>query len=263
MSSHARSSTPEKIKSAKTENRKESHFHALLISFKKKPATSTITVSLLLTLIIAFVAAIPHQNWLSMLITLAIAILIAIPMWFERWSKIVLPAGLQIFLVCFVYATLFLGDAQRYYYKYFWWDTVLHTSSGLGFGIAGFLLLYIIYKSGKTKATPAILAMFAFCFAVAVGTVWEVFEFVMDTMFGFNMQGDSLFDTMKDLIVDSIGGLVAAVMGYLYLKRKTNTLGFSSMMNEFKRNNPRLFPRLSRRIRFAHRLRADKSANQR
>ena len=67
--------------------------------------------------------------------------------------------------------------------------------------------------------SPVFIAVFAFCFALALGAVWEIYEFTMDSVFGTNMQkymldnGTALIgqaalqDTMKDIIVDAIGAL--------------------------------------------------------
>ena len=64
--------------------------------------------------------------------------------------------------------------------------------------------------------SPVFIAVFAFCFALAMGAVWEIYEFTMDSVFGTNMQkymldnGTALIgqaalqDTMKDIIVDAI-----------------------------------------------------------
>jgi uncharacterized membrane protein YjdF len=58
---------------------------------------------------------------------------------------------------------------------------------------------------------PGFVALFAFVFAIALGTLWEIFEFAMDQIFGLEMQkpmfGDpsGLTDTMWDMIVNAIG----------------------------------------------------------
>ena len=61
--------------------------------------------------------------------------------------------------------------------------------------------------------SPVFIAVFAFCFALALGAVWEIYEFTMDSVFGTNMQkymldnGTALIgqaalqDTMKDISV--------------------------------------------------------------
>ena len=64
-------------------------------------------------------------------------------------------------------------------------------------------------------APPLLLATMAFSFAVSIGTLWEIFEFGMDILFGLSMQKSGVIDMMGDLIVDAIG----AGAGYWYLKR--------------------------------------------
>ena len=120
----------------------------------------------------------------------------------------------------------------------------MHTGAGLAFGIIGFIILYVLYKTDKVKTNPKTIAMFSFAFALALGALWEIVEFTMDSTLGpisngVFMQG-SLHDTMWDLIVDSLGALFSAVMGYFYLE-KDSGIFVKSMVKEFKKKNPRFF----------------------
>ena len=84
--------------------------------------------------------------------------------------------------------------------------------------------------------SPVFMALFAFCFAVSVGVLWEIYEYAFDGLLGLNMQKfmladgtllvgrEALDDTMKDIIIDVFGSLAAAVVGYVSIKRqKKNT----------------------------------------
>jgi uncharacterized membrane protein YjdF len=218
--------------------------NAIKKEIKKYPKRSTLTLILLFTLIIAFFGALIQLNWLSMLIIVVISILICLPMIIGKLSKIDIPLSLELFAVLFIYATLFLGDLKNYYATYWWWDILLHLSSGLAFGIIGFLILYLLYRTEKIKTSPKMVAMFSFTFALAIGLLWEIFEFSMDYVLGTDWQSSmgvcSLTDTMKDFIADSIGALFSAVMGYLYLKKDSGIV-VKQMAKEFKKDNPRLF----------------------
>ena len=83
---------------------------------------------------------------------------------------------------------------------------------------------------------------------LAVGALWEVFEFAMDELVGMNMQtpflGDpsGLTDTMWDLIVDALGALTIALAGYLYMKRGMTSI-IERWIQRFIAGNPRLFKR--------------------
>lgn len=213
------------------------------------PKRSTLALILLFTLAVAFLEALRQFNLVSMLMIFIIGLMICLPMVIGRLSKIDIPLPLELFAVLFIYATLFLGELKNYYATYWWWDVLLHFSSGLAFGVIGFIILYILYKTEKVKTSPKVVAVFTFAFALAIGALWEIVEFSIDSAFGpisnhaymqTRVNGCGLTDTMKDLIDDSIGGLFAAVMGYLYLKKDTGIL-VKSMTKEFKKDNPKFF----------------------
>lgn len=96
---------------------------------------------------------------------------------------------------------------------------------------------------------PGFVALFAFVFAVALGALWEVFEFAMDSLFGMNMQkailGDpsGLTDTMWDLIVDAAGALVIAVLGRQWLRTAGTDSFLEAWIDRFIEDNPQLFGR--------------------
>ena len=49
------------------------------------------------------------------------------------------------------------------------------------------------------------MALFSFCFAITMGTIWEIYEFGLDQVFGLYMQRSGIVDTMTDLMVDTVG----------------------------------------------------------
>ena len=112
----------------------------------------------------------------------------------------------------------------------------------MGFGLIGFIFVFILFEGDKYAAPHWALALIAFCIAITIGTLWEVFEFAMDQVFGMNMQKSGLIDTMWDLIVDIIGAGVGAASGYGYLKGRSRH-GLPGMISEFVAKNRRLFRR--------------------
>jgi hypothetical protein len=137
---------------------------------------------------------------------------------------------------------VFLGEVHNFYERFWWWDTMMHGGSAIGFGLIGFILVFMMFQGDRFAAPPLAVAFFAFCFALSIGTLWEVFEFAMDHFFGLNMQKSGLVDTMSDLIVDAVGALIGAGAGFGYLKGRAKG-GLSSLLDEFVRTNPRLFRR--------------------
>lgn len=198
------------------------------------------TVFIQVTLVVAIISAIFTQSWFALLMSVLTLALVFVPGLIEDRYDIHLPVEFEIVAVVFIYASIFLGEVQGYYSTFAWWDAVLHGASAVALGFVGFAILFILDQTSKIRASPSTLAMFTFAFAVSIGAVWEIFEFAVDQIFGANMQKSGLVDTMWDLIVDSIGASIAAIAGYFYLKRG-KTLVFSTMIERFITENPRLF----------------------
>jgi uncharacterized membrane protein YjdF len=93
---------------------------------------------------------------------------------------------------------------------------------------------------------PGFLALFALFFAVAVGALWEIFEFAMDQWFGTNMQpatpGDpsGLTDTIHDLIVDTVGAAIVSLAGWRYMVR-ARASRVDGWAKRFIERNPQIF----------------------
>lgn len=164
----------------------------------------------------------------------------------ERRYRIEIPLELEVFMALFLVASLFLGEVGGFYGRFWWWDLFLHASSAIVFGFVGFLILYVLYYQRKLETSPLIIAIFSFSFAMMIGAVWEIFEFSMDRLFGFNMQRGSLQDTMSDLIVDALGGLLTAGIGYSYINKQRGSL-LHRVVRKFLRDNPRFGRRLERK----------------
>lgn len=210
-----------------------------------------ITIALQLILLAEALLALWGQRWFTAFLSAMIIAITFFPVLFERRFQIHIPPELQLAAIAFVFASLFLGEIHDYYNRFWWWDMALHTMSGFLLGILGFLLVHIMNETEKIQVhmNPGFVAFFAFMFALGVGALWEIFEFAMDSVFGMNMQkpmlGDpsGLTDTMWDLIVDSIGALVIAILGWRYLKNPEAKSFLERWIDGFVERNPRLFRR--------------------
>lgn len=64
--------------------------------------------------------------------------------------------------------------------------------------------------------------LFSFCFTLACGVLWEIYEFFLDTFFAMNTQstdiGTGVTDTMLDLIVATVAAFLTDTVIYLYLR---------------------------------------------
>ncbi|WP_211221950.1 hypothetical protein [Lacticigenium naphthae] len=158
-------------------------------------------------------------------------IVIFIPSKIERKYSIDIPDIMEIIFFLFLFAAIYLGEVRNFYFRVPHWDSVLHGFSALMLGALGFLLVNYINDTGilDVRLSPFFVALFAFNFTVTVGVIWEIYEFLADGILQTNMQKfitaegeiligrEALTDTMKDLIVDAVGGFVVAAGGYFAL----------------------------------------------
>jgi len=160
------------------------------------------------------------------------------------------PNSFMAAIVAFIFATLFLGEANNFYERYWWWDVMLHAGSAMGFGLIGFIAMFMLFQGDRYVAPPLAIGLFAFCFAVTIGALWEIFEYAMDVNFGLNMQKNGLQDTMWDLVLDAGGGLIGAGSGVIYLYREGEGSGpLARLIREFIRLNRSYFRRFRRERR--------------
>lgn len=201
-------------------------------------------------LAVALVAALVEARWSLAFVSVSTFALSMVPVLVQRRLGIRLPVRFFGWIVVFVFATIFLGEAFDFYGRFWWWDVVLHGGSALAFGLIGFLFVFMLFEGDRYAAPAGAVAFMSFCFALTIGALWEIFEFAMDQTFGLNMQKTGLMDTMWDLIVDTIGAAVGAAAGYSYLRGR-HLGGLTAPLREFIAQNRWLYRkrRLFRRRR--------------
>jgi len=188
-----------------------------------------------------------------------IAILIfLVPLLNGKKKRMALPPIFQIIIFIFIFASMYLGEIFHFYYRYSWWDTIVHITSAPVMGYAGFMMVYTLNRDKEIhrKLSPFFIALFAFCFSTMIGVAWEIFEYAADAIAGANMQKArnleelygyfdtrlGVLDTMEDLIVNAIGAFVVSVVGYIHLKRKGGQNNvFWKAKDQFIDDNPEFF----------------------
>ncbi len=150
------------------------------------------------------------------------------------------PPLSQTMLNVIIFIGIVIGSYGGWFDKYTWFDEVMHVSSGLACAVFGYDFAVIIQrKKGQCAATLA--AIFALMFALSIAVGWEFYEFLMDTLHGTNLQlakpGEEtamfdiakyrneygylgLFDTMTDMMMNTIGGLAGMIFMIVYRNRK-------------------------------------------
>jgi hypothetical protein len=204
----------------------------------------TITYVMQVLLGVGLVLFLLRRNWENAFLTAVVIALTLVPALLSRRYGVIIPPEFELVAVLFNFLSLFLGSALDFYYRFWWWDLVLHAASGFLLGIIGFVALFVLNQTDRVRPAmkPGFIAFFGVTFAVTLGVFWEIFEFACDQMWPYlNMQTveTGVVDTMIDLIVDTIGAVIVAVMGYAYLK--TGRYSFiADAVRKFVRKNPRL-----------------------
>ena len=171
------------------------------------------------------ISALIQGQRLLVLSGIVVLLLTFTPALLERKLRVALPVEFTLLTCAFLFASFALGEAGDFYERFWWWDLLLHGVSAMITGIIGFLSIYVFYMTHRIRVEPIYVAVLTFGLAVAVGTLWEIFEFLADWSLGLNMQKSGLVDTMTDLMINAAGAIVAATMGYLYVKNGDSLLG--------------------------------------
>jgi hypothetical protein len=222
-----------------------------------------IKLGLQLALLVGLAIELYEAQWMNAALVLGILVVTFLPRVLARGLELSVPPQLELMAIGFVFASVFLGETRDFYGRFWWWDVLLHATSGGLLGALGFLLVYVLNETPRIelRMRPRFLAFFAFCFAVTIGTAWEIFEFGMDRVFGTTMQKPTLrdpsglTDTMEDLIVDAIGAGIVVVLGHRSVRRGVDSWT-ARVIDRFVAANPRLFPERSRRRRIGAGIRA-------
>jgi hypothetical protein len=117
-------------------------------------------------------------------------ILFFLPSIFQKQIKMTYNTdGMQIMFVLFLFAAIILGEVQNFYRRFRYWDTLLHTFSGVMLGAFGFSFIDILNdnKEIKIELSAKFVSVFSFCFAITIDTFWEILEFAMDLLMDLNM----------------------------------------------------------------------------
>jgi len=187
-------------------------------------------------------------RWSLAFVSLATLALSCAPSLLANRLSITLPMPLVLGIIAFIFGSIFLGEAFDFYERVWWWDLALHALSAIGFGLIGFLFTLMLFEGDRFAAPHWALTFIAFCIAITVGAMWEIFEFGMDQIFGFSMQKNGLVDTMEDLMIDAVGGALGALSGFLYLKGSRRGL-FSGLISQFVALNKRLYLKSRNKLR--------------
>ncbi|MBI5599381.1 MAG: hypothetical protein HY890_06550 [Deltaproteobacteria bacterium] len=138
----------------------------------------------------------------------------------EKNFRIQLPFELDLLITLALFLHTFFGEWLRFYERVEGWDKFLHLYGTAVTALYAFIVVYSFHYTRKLRLTLPFIGLFTIVFAMALGAMWEIFEFAVDSLFAKSMQ-NGLSDTMWDMIYDFIGGAVVSVLGMLYVRYST------------------------------------------
>ncbi len=150
------------------------------------------------------------------------------------------PPLSQTMLNFIIFSGIVFGSYLGLFDKLWWFDNYSHILSGFVCAVFGYDFAVIIQrKKGQCAATLA--AIFSLMFALSIAVGWEFYEFLMDTLHGTNLQLAKkgaetdlfdlskyhneygylgLVDTMTDMMMNAIGGIVGMIFMIILRNRK-------------------------------------------
>lgn len=131
-------------------------------------------------------------------------VLLFVPSIFQVKFQIEIPKGMEITILCFIYAAVILGEINAFYIAIPFWDTMLHTLNGFLCAAVGLSLVSLLNDNQKIAfhLSPFYLAVTAFCFSMTVGVMWEFCECFADLYLGTDAQKDWIVNSFQSVKLD-------------------------------------------------------------
>lgn len=172
--------------------------------------------------IVAVLAAGIYRGNTGVIVNAAVSLGITfLPAYLERDLNVEIDPFLALWLTSAVFLHAFgtLGP----YKSLWWWDHLTHTLSSSVVAAAGYTVFRSIDEHyDEVHFPPKLFFVFILLFVVAFGVIWELLEFGISGL--ADLLGSKtvltqygLEDTMKDLIFDTVGGIIVAAFGEAYL----------------------------------------------
>lgn len=126
------------------------------------------------------------------------------------------PIVLVIFLVMIALVNALAGE-YFWYWQMRWFDMPMHFAGGAW--IAGVVIWWKFFSESPTPAQIPFtrLVLWGIGGALVVGLGWEIYESAVS----FFIEGhiNDILDTASDIVFDVFGGLVAAYVTWLFIKK--------------------------------------------
>ena len=152
------------------------------------------------------------------------------PFFLERVFEVDLPWQLDI-LITIAIIFHYGGEIFDAYATIPHFDVLAHIVTSVYIGFFGFVVIVILNDNWDDFCMSAYAMAFVVAlFTVVVGVIWEFQEWMSDYLFNSYLQyGDG--DTVKDLFVDMMTGIVMGILG-IWLVKKDKLKGITKVFGE-------------------------------
>lgn len=184
------------------------------------------------------------DNKLWGILTLLCFLAISFPAYFSKSWITDIPIEIEVGLFIIVVLNFVLGEINDFYYKIPYYDKFIHFTFPLAIGLISFLILYSFNYTKKIRLTKGAMFVITILVSIGVGTLWEIMEYLLDIVasryfdnwrqYQGSIMESGLQDTMNYLILDSLGGLFAALLSlkYMTLNRGKNNSRLPKLIEE-------------------------------
>lgn len=183
-----------------------------------------------------FIKGNPAYDVMALVQRIGMTVLCFLPAFLKYVFKINFPKIVTICFYIFLFLSVWLGTFRELYSKTTYYDDFVHFLSGVLIALFALFILQLYAKNKKDPVDKWFVFVFVVVFAIAIGTFWEIFEFLMDLAFDANMQKyitengiirigrDALFDTMLDTIDNTLGAILVGITSVLILRKNPKFL---------------------------------------
>jgi len=186
------------------------------------------------------------EVFFGFLAVLALTILL-VPRFFTKNKICVVPVDIEILFLIVIFFELILADAYSFYSRVPYYDKFMHLLVSFIVGLVGMVIIYTFYALGKLQASAGVMFALIILITMGLGAGLEMAEYFYDQILypligsylptGLtqgSMIASPLADTMEDLFVDTLGGILGAAIGIILIKREEKRGKELEMLDELE-----------------------------
>ncbi|OPX57176.1 MAG: hypothetical protein A4E25_02425 [Methanobacterium sp. PtaB.Bin024] len=200
----------------------------------------------IIILINALYQIILGEMFFGILALLALSALLA-PWFFTKNRICVVPVDIEILFLIVIFFELIVADAYSFYSRVPYYDKFMHLLISSIVGLVGMMIIYTFYALGKLQASTGVMFTLIVLITMGMGAGLEMAEYFYDQalypVIGHylptgltqgSMVASPLADTMEDLFIDTLGGILGAAVGIILIKREERRGKEPEMLDELE-----------------------------